>query len=154
MNDLLQRAITAHGGLAHFQEFQTVSADVSIGGALWAMKGRPPRTNAQATVDLRRERAEFTPFGGPISAEYSHRTISRSRRPRVQSLRSVSILAPRSPATHLPIGLERLGHARQSAARAPNSRTARHARSLCASGAKSITVAPSVVRSGLLPFVY
>ena len=32
MNDLLQRAITAHGGLAHFQEFQTVSAEVSIGG--------------------------------------------------------------------------------------------------------------------------
>ena len=65
MNDLLQRAIAAHGGLAHFQEFQTVSADVSIGGALWAMKGRPPRTSVQVTVDLRRERAEFTPFGGP-----------------------------------------------------------------------------------------
>ena len=65
MNDLLQRAIAAHGGLAHFQEFQTVSADVSIGGALWALKGRPPRTNVRVTVDLRRERVEFTPFGGP-----------------------------------------------------------------------------------------
>ena len=65
MNDLLQRAIAADGGLAHFQEFQTVSADVSIGGALWALNGRPPRTNVQMTVDLRRERVEFTPFGGP-----------------------------------------------------------------------------------------
>src|SRR5262249_59201848 len=65
MNDLLQRAIAAHGGLAHFQELQTVSADVSIGGALWALKGRPPRTNVRLTVDLRQEYAEFTPFGGP-----------------------------------------------------------------------------------------
>jgi hypothetical protein len=98
MNDLLQRAIAAHGGLAHIQEFRTVSADVSIGGALWALKGRPPRTNAQVTVDLRRERVEFTPFGGPSLRAYSHRTISRSRRPRVQSSRSVQIPSQRSPA--------------------------------------------------------
>jgi hypothetical protein len=64
MNDLLERAIAAHGGLTHFQEFQTISADVSIGGALWTLKQRPPRTNVRVKVDLRQERAEFSPFGG------------------------------------------------------------------------------------------
>src|SRR5215472_12794991 len=65
MNDLLQLAIVAHGGLARFERFQTLSADVSIGGALWVLKGRPPRTNVHVTVDLREERTVFAPFGGP-----------------------------------------------------------------------------------------
>jgi len=34
MNELLQRAIAAHGGLDRFNQFQQVSVDISIGGAL------------------------------------------------------------------------------------------------------------------------
>jgi len=65
MNDLLQRAIAAHGGLGRLAQFHEVSADVSIGGALWVLKGRPPRTTVRVTVDLREERTVFAPFGGP-----------------------------------------------------------------------------------------
>jgi hypothetical protein len=65
MNDLLQRALIAHGGLDHYAQFQEVSADVAISGALWTLKGRPPRTSGHVTVDLRLERVVFAPFGGP-----------------------------------------------------------------------------------------
>lgn len=65
MTDLLHLAIAAHGGLDHFAQFQNVSADVSISGALWALKGRPPRTNVRVTADLHQERTVFAPFGGP-----------------------------------------------------------------------------------------
>ena len=65
MNDLLDRAIVAHGGLDHFGRFHEVSADVSIGGALWSLKGRPARTDVRVTVDLQQERTVFAPFGAP-----------------------------------------------------------------------------------------
>src|SRR5215467_13753368 len=65
MNDLLQRAVAAHGGLDCFNQFQTVSTDVSIGGALWSLKGRPERTNVRVTVELHQERAVFAPFKLP-----------------------------------------------------------------------------------------
>jgi hypothetical protein len=65
MNDLLRGAMAAHGGLERFDQFQHVSGDVAIGGALWTLKGRPERANVQVTVDLHQERAVFAPFGLP-----------------------------------------------------------------------------------------
>lgn len=65
MNDLLHRAIAAHGGLDHFDRFQQVSADVSISGALWSLKRRPQQDNVRVTVDLHQERTVFAPFKLP-----------------------------------------------------------------------------------------
>jgi hypothetical protein len=65
MNDLLERAVIAHGGLDRFNQFQMVSADVSIGGALWALKGRLERQNVHVRVDLHQEQTSFAPWELP-----------------------------------------------------------------------------------------
>jgi hypothetical protein len=65
MDELLQRAVAAHGGLDRFNQFQQVSAGVSIGGALWSLKGRPEQHNVRVTVDLHQERTVFAPFKLP-----------------------------------------------------------------------------------------
>ena len=59
MNDLLHRAIAAHGGLDRFNQFQQVSTDFSIGGALWSLKGGQELHNMHMTVDLHQEHASF-----------------------------------------------------------------------------------------------
>jgi len=41
MNDLLKLAVEAHGGLGHWNQLSFAKADVSITGAIWAVKGRP-----------------------------------------------------------------------------------------------------------------
>jgi hypothetical protein len=41
MNDLLQVAVNAHGGLARWDRLKTVKASVSITGAIWQLKGKP-----------------------------------------------------------------------------------------------------------------
>lgn len=41
MNDLLSLAVQAHGGLARWNELKTMTASMSITGAIWQMKGRP-----------------------------------------------------------------------------------------------------------------
>jgi hypothetical protein len=41
MNDLLTLAVKAHGGLDRWNQFTSVKASVSVGGALWHVKGQP-----------------------------------------------------------------------------------------------------------------
>jgi hypothetical protein len=66
MNDLLlQHAVAAHGGLDRFNQFQMISAEVSIGGALWALKRRSERDSVRVSVDLHQEHASFAPWGLP-----------------------------------------------------------------------------------------
>jgi len=61
MNDLLHRAVAAHGGLDRFNQFQTVSASLVNGGALWSMKGQAGILDARpaVTVDLHQEHTSF-----------------------------------------------------------------------------------------------
>ncbi len=59
MSDLLQRAVAAHGGLDRFNQFQTVSASLVNGGALWSVKGQAGVLNAHVTVNLHQEHASF-----------------------------------------------------------------------------------------------
>jgi hypothetical protein len=64
MNSLAKLAIDAHGGLGRWEQFQTVSADLVQGGALWQLKGQAgtlDKTNV--TVGLRSEWAAHSPFG-------------------------------------------------------------------------------------------
>src|ERR1700674_5166457 len=41
MNDLLQGAVDAHGGLSRWNQLKTVKASLSITGAIWQVKGKP-----------------------------------------------------------------------------------------------------------------
>ncbi|WP_120321160.1 hypothetical protein [Catellatospora citrea] len=66
MNELLTRAIEAHGGSRRWRELTQARATIVSGGSLFARKGLPqdpaPR---QMTVRLHEERASITPFGAP-----------------------------------------------------------------------------------------
>jgi hypothetical protein len=39
MNSLLRKAIVAHGGIGQWEKVHAITADVSVGGALWESKG-------------------------------------------------------------------------------------------------------------------
>ena len=40
MSDLLALAVVAHGGLDRWHSYRTVSLELSVGGALWDLKGQ------------------------------------------------------------------------------------------------------------------
>ena len=65
MNDLLETAIEAHGGLARWKELHSVTARLTQGGALWALKGQAGvLDDVVVTASLHQERASHHPFGG------------------------------------------------------------------------------------------
>jgi hypothetical protein len=65
MNKLAELAISAHGGMKRWREFNRMSAHQLVGGVLWPMKGQDGVINdAHITVELHREWASHTPFGG------------------------------------------------------------------------------------------
>jgi hypothetical protein len=64
MNDLLQMALTAHGGLERWNEVKTVKVAASITGAIWYVKGQPDYLkDIVMTADTTRERL-VTDFSG------------------------------------------------------------------------------------------
>lgn len=66
MSDLLDFAVKAHGGLDAWRRLQSVSIDLSIGGALWDLKGQAGLfTVATYEADLRRQRATLGHFRDP-----------------------------------------------------------------------------------------
>jgi hypothetical protein len=66
MNDLLTNALEAHGGLARWNTFSTVRAQIVTGGGLWALKGlNQDPAPRQETVSLREEFASVNHFGRP-----------------------------------------------------------------------------------------
>jgi hypothetical protein len=66
MNDLLARAIAAHGGLERWNTFNKVAATVVAGGGLRPMKGlEDDRTPRERTVTLHEETTFISPFGQP-----------------------------------------------------------------------------------------
>ena len=66
MDALLQNVLEAHGGLARWNAFSSVRAQIVTGGGLWPLKGliQDPAPR-QMTVSLRDEFASVTPFGEP-----------------------------------------------------------------------------------------
>jgi len=66
MNDLLEAVLEAHGGLERWNALSGVSARLTQGGALWALKGQPGvLDDVVVTVSLHEERASHRPFGAP-----------------------------------------------------------------------------------------
>jgi hypothetical protein len=63
MHKLAEFAIKAHGGLARWNTFRTVSADLLQGGVLWSLKGKAGVLDTvNVKVDLTREWASHSPF--------------------------------------------------------------------------------------------
>jgi hypothetical protein len=63
MNGLVERTIEAHGGLKRWNEFESVSAHLDGGGALWGLKGHPEMAGeTNVTVGTRSEWASHYPF--------------------------------------------------------------------------------------------
>ncbi len=66
MSDLLATAIEAHGGIDRWNEFSTLRAELSIGGAIWEVKQQPGLlTNKIFEIRTREERLTITPFTKP-----------------------------------------------------------------------------------------
>jgi hypothetical protein len=65
MNELLELAVTAHGGLDHWHSYRTVSLELSVGGALWDLKDQSGLfANATYEADTHTQRATLGRFGG------------------------------------------------------------------------------------------
>ena len=80
MNDLLHRTVVAYGGLERFNQFQHVSAALSIGGTLWSLKGGQERNNVHVTVELHQEHASFA-----LSTLPNQRVVFTPRRVAVET---------------------------------------------------------------------
>jgi hypothetical protein len=63
MSSLLDLALEAHGGLKRWNEFRTLRADVSIGGAIWDIKQSPGMlTDKTFELHTHEEHLAITPF--------------------------------------------------------------------------------------------
>lgn len=66
MADLLDELVEAHEGLKSWDEVQTVTAHLTQGGAVWALKGQPGvLDDVNLRAELHEERESHYPFGAP-----------------------------------------------------------------------------------------
>ena len=66
MNDLLAFAVDAHGGLARWDAFSRLRAELSVDGAIWHVKQQPGLLkNNVLEIDTHAERLSITPFSTP-----------------------------------------------------------------------------------------
>jgi hypothetical protein len=63
MNELLEYVIAAHGGIDQWLSINQITADVSIGGGLWAAKGQAGALErVTVKVDRRQQQVRYFPF--------------------------------------------------------------------------------------------
>src|SRR6202140_1631817 len=68
MNDLLNLAIKAHGGLERWNQVRSLQAKVTLNGNLWRVKGRPNGLpGVLMRADARQPALTITPFPSPGS---------------------------------------------------------------------------------------
>src|ERR1700730_5889241 len=66
MEDLLALAVDAHGGMTRWDAIKTVTADLTIGGALWDLKGKTGiLKEARYEADVHVQRATLGHFTAP-----------------------------------------------------------------------------------------
>jgi hypothetical protein len=66
MSDLLSTAVDAHGGLSRWNEYTRLSAELSIGGAIWSLKQQPGLlTDKMFEIETHAEQLSITPFTDP-----------------------------------------------------------------------------------------
>jgi hypothetical protein len=64
MSDLLDLAIAAHGGMERWNAYRAVTLELSVGGALWDLKGQSGLF-ATYEADTHKQRATLGHFGSP-----------------------------------------------------------------------------------------
>jgi len=63
MNNLVDVAITAHGGMERFRRFAFLTAKLHQGGILWALKGQPTvLEDCHVCIDLRQQHVSHWPI--------------------------------------------------------------------------------------------
>ena len=64
MNDLLELALDAHGGLERWSKFSKVSVEMSLGGVAWSVFGHPDNPIAKTTYEaqLRAQQVVYYTF--------------------------------------------------------------------------------------------
>jgi hypothetical protein len=66
MNELLDLAVAAHGGLERWSSYAAAELELSVGGVLWDLKGCAGLfTSATYEADLHQQRATLGRFGAP-----------------------------------------------------------------------------------------
>jgi hypothetical protein len=66
VNDLLELAIAAHGGLDRWNQLTEITAHVSIAGTVWGRKGHPDAlVDTHVTLDPHRQHITYDPFLSP-----------------------------------------------------------------------------------------
>ena len=66
MSDLLDLAVAARGGLERWNTLRTITLELSVGGALWDLKGQTGLfANATYEADIHKQRATLGRFGSP-----------------------------------------------------------------------------------------
>ncbi len=81
MNDLLSRAVAAHGGLDRWNQIGSLTVDAAISGAFWHLKGKGDALKeVRFEVDTRRERLTMD-YGGQDrrSVFEPHRVVTQRR---------------------------------------------------------------------------
>ncbi|RKE36320.1 hypothetical protein B0G76_2485 [Paraburkholderia sp. BL23I1N1] len=65
-NDLLELAIEAHGGLARWNAFRTLDAEMSITGGIWHVMQKPDIfRHSVVAMDTHAQRVGMRPFTAP-----------------------------------------------------------------------------------------
>ena|ERR1700735_2138685 len=68
MNDLLNFAMTAHGGLERWKQVRNMQAKVTLNGTLWRIKGRPDgRSGVVMRLKPKQPDLTITPFPKPVT---------------------------------------------------------------------------------------
>ena len=76
MNDLLNLAMKAHGGLERWKQVRNMQAKVTLNGTLWRIKGRPDGLSGVVMrLNTKQPDLTITPFPKPGTA--GHFTPSR-----------------------------------------------------------------------------
>ncbi|WP_343732295.1 hypothetical protein [Duganella sp.] len=66
MNNLLNQILEAHGGMARWKSFHTLSAHLKQGGVLWPLKGKTGMLDeVDIRIQLHQPWTSHSPFGGP-----------------------------------------------------------------------------------------
>lgn len=93
MSDLLELAVTAHGGWDRWQKVKKLTAQVAIGGGLWHLKGWPGAlADTSVSIDPHRQHAEYFPF-----TEVGRRSIFETERVAVVDVNGATVEERTSP---------------------------------------------------------
>ncbi|HWX29944.1 MAG TPA: hypothetical protein VNZ53_21210 [Steroidobacteraceae bacterium] len=92
MSELLASALEAHGGLANWRRYTTVSADAVSGGELLDRKAPQSGDPRRMTVWMHEQRASARPFGSD-----DQRSAFRSDRVAIEKLSGATVAERRNP---------------------------------------------------------